>query len=148
MQEQEDILLYHPKYSRPLRGCLGHFILLAMAVVAAVLVLVKVLPPEPMPPTQEGTLHYRNDELLHMQALMHSPLPLPLPRYVDPARRDAAAAQELPSRFVPKLSQAPAERIFSAAHDSAVLDAASLIALPPEGLRDTPPTADGEEVQP
>ncbi len=148
MSQEEETLLYHPRYSRPLRGCLAYFVLLAVVVLALVLALVKVQTPEPLPRAKEGTLHYRNDELLHMQVLMHSPLPLPLPAYVDPARRDAVAAQELPTRFVPRLSQAPAERIFSAAHDSAVLDAASLISMPPQGMQDAPPAVDGEEVQP
>ena len=76
MSQEEETLLYHPRYSRPLRGCLAYFVLLAVVVLALVLALVKVQTPEPLPRAEEGTLHYRNDELLHMQVLMHSPLPL------------------------------------------------------------------------
>lgn len=147
-EEQKYNLVYHIQYSRPLRGCLWIFVFVAIAVVALVLTFVKVDMPEGLPPAREGSLYYRNDSLLQLQVLMRSPMPLPLPAYVDPARREEAAAQALPKSFVPTLSQAPAEPIFSAAHDSAVLDAASLIALPPEGLQDAPPTADGKEVQP
>lgn len=148
MEEQEDILVYHPKYGRPLRGCLWGFVLLAVLVVVMVFWMVRVVMPAPLPRAQEGNLYYRCDDLLHLQVLMHSPMPLPLPAYVDPARYEEAAAQELPSRFTPGISHAPAEHIFSAAHDSAVLDADMLIALPPEGLKDAAPEADGEEVVP
>ena len=148
MEEQEDILVYHPKYGRPLRGYMWMFVLFAALVVVLVFWVVRVVMPQPLPRVQEGNLHYRCDDLLHLQVLMHSPMPLPLPAYVDPARYEEAAAQALPTRFTPGISQAPAERIFSAAHDSAVLDANALIALPPEGLQDAAPEADGEEVVP
>lgn len=144
----ENELAYHTQYSRPLRGCFGVFVLLAVVVVLAVFCLVRIRFEEPLPPAREGMLHYRCDELQHLQVLMRTPMPLPLPRYVDPARCEEAAAQALPPGFRPGLSKAPAERIYSAAHDSAVLDAAHLIELPPPGLRDAAPDADGEEVQP
>lgn len=147
-EEPEYQFVYHIAYKRPLRGRLWIFVFLAIGMVALVFTLLKVNMPQPLPPAKEGVLYYRNDDLLRLQVLMRSPMPLPLPAYVDPARREEAAAQALPSCFVPTLSQAPAEPIFSAAHDSAVLEAASLIALPPEGMGDAPPSEDGKEVQP
>lgn len=148
MKEQEETLVYYPKYGRPLRGCMALFVLLAALGVGALLYVVRVQMPEPLPPAEEGTLQYRNQEALYRHVLMRSAMPLPLPQYVDPARRDEAAAQALPQHFVPTLSQAPAKQIYSAAHDSAVLKEDELIALPPQGLQDTPPTLDGKEVQP
>lgn len=147
-EEQDNILAYHTKYSRPLRGCFAVFVVLAVLVIVAVFAFVRIRFAEPLPQAEEGMLHYRCDELQHLHVIMRTPMPLPLPQYVDPARREEAEAQALPQRFTPGLSKAPAERIYSAAHDSAVLDAAGLIALPPEGLRDAAPDAEGEEVQP
>lgn len=148
MKEQEETLVYYSKYARPLRGCMSLFMFLSLAVVVALLAVIHVEMPKPLPPAQEGTLRYRNHEALYRHVLMRSAMPLPLPQYVDPARRDEAAAQALPQHFVPTLSQAPAKQIFSAAHDSAVLKEDELIALPPQGLQDAPPTLDGKEVQP
>ena len=148
MEDPNDKLVYHIRYARPLRGCLWLFVILALFVMAGVLLLVKVKMPEPLPPAKVGNVQYRNDGLHHLQVVLRSAMPLPLPAYVDPARREEAAAQELPSSFVPGLQNAPAERVFSAAHDSAVLHADDLLALPPQGLQDAPPAADGEEVQP
>lgn len=148
MEDSNDKLVYHIKYARPLRGWLWLFVFPAFGVMVAVLLLVKVKMPEPLPPAKVGNVQYRNDGLHHLQVVLRSAMPLPLPAYVDPARREEAAAQELPSSFVPKLQNAPAERVFTAAHDSAVLNADDLLALPPQGLQDTPPSADGEEVQP
>ncbi|MBQ8479564.1 MAG: hypothetical protein IJ503_04160 [Akkermansia sp.] len=148
MEDSNDKLVYHIKYARPLRGWLWLFVFPAFGVMVAVLLLVKVKMPEPLPPAKVGNVQYRNDGLHHLQVVLRSAMPLPLPAYVDPARREEAAAQELPSSFVPKLQNAPAERVFTAAHDSAVLHADDLLALPPQGLQDTPPAADGEEVQP
>ncbi len=148
MEDSNDKLVYHIKYARPLRGCLWLFVILALFVMAGVLLLVKVKMPEPLPPAKVGNVQYRNDSLHHLQVVLRSAMPLPLPAYVDPARREEAAAQELPSSFVPGVRNAPAERVFTAAHDSAVLNADDLLALPPQGLQDTPPAADGEEVQP
>lgn len=148
MEDEEYRLVYHTRYARPLRGHLWLFVLLAIGAAVLFFSVVKVQMPQPLPRAQEGTLSYRNDDILHLQVLLRSPLPLPLPSYVDPARRDAGADHALPKRFVPHLAPAPPERIFSAAHDSAVLQAEDLMALPPVGLQDTPPSADGEEVQP
>ena len=148
MEDSNDKLVYHIKYARPLRGWLWLFVFPAFGVMVAVLLLVKVKMPEPLPPAKVGNVQYRNDGLHHLQVVLRSAMPLPLPAYVDPARREEAAAQELPSSYVPKLQNAPAERVFTAAHDSAVLHADDLLALPPQGLQDTPPAADGEEVQP
>ncbi len=141
-------LVYHVKYARPLRGCLWLFIFLAIVVTAALLLCVKVVLPEPMPPAKEANVQYRSDELLHLQILMRSPMPLPLSAAVDPARREEAASQALPSGFSPRLRTAPPQRVFRSAHDSAALDASDLLAFPPEGMSDTPVQPDGEEVQP
>lgn len=141
-------LVYHVKYARPLRGCLWLFVILAIVVTAALLLCVKVVLPEPLPPTKEANVQYRSDDLLHLQVLMRSPMPLPLTAAVDPARREEAAAQALPSGFSPRLRTAPPQRVFRSAHDSAVLDASDLLAFPPEGMSDTPAEPDGEEVQP
>ena len=148
MPEDETRLVYHTRYERPLRGCLWVFVVAAVVLAAAVLVLVRVQMPAPLPPAKVGNVQYRDDDLLHLQVVLRSAMPLPLPAYVDPARRVEAAAQALPVHFTPSLHKAPAERVFNTAHDSAVLDATDLLSLPPAGLQDTPPAADGEEVQP
>ena len=148
MPQEDSSLVYHTRYERPLRGCLWVFVVVALLFAAAVLLLVRVQMPRPLPPARVGNVQYRDDDLLHLQVVLRSAMPLPLPPNVDPARREEAAAQALPSRFSPRLQSAPAERVFNTAHDSAVLDATDLLSLPPEGLQDTPPVADGEEVQP
>ncbi|MBR5886848.1 MAG: hypothetical protein IKZ07_01435 [Akkermansia sp.] len=148
MTSNKDSLVYHVRYERPLRGCLWLFVLLSVLTAAAVLVLVRVKMPEPLPQAKVGNVQYRNNDLLHLQVVLRSAMPLPLPDYVDPARREEAADQALPAHFEPHLQSAPPERVFNVAHDSAVLDSADLLSLPPQGLQDTPPSADGEEVQP
>lgn len=148
MSTPEDKLVYHVKYSRPLRGCMGVFIFLSVVLITAALFLVKVVLPEPLPPARVGRVQYRNDGLLHLQAILRSPLPLPLPPHVDPARQEENAAQALPAGFVPGLHKLRPEPIFSTAHDSAVLEEGQLLALPPENLQEPPTEGDGEEVQP
>ena len=124
------------------------FVVVSVLTVTALMLLVRVSLPKPIPPARVGNVQYRDDDLLHLQVVLRSAMPLPLPAYVDPARREEAAAQALPVHFTPSLQSAPPERVFNTAHDSAVLDAANLLSLPPEGLQDTPPEADGEEVLP
>ena len=98
MEDSNDKLVYHIKYARPLRGWLWLFVFLAFGVMVAVLLLVKVKMPEPLPPSKVGNVQYRNDSLHHLQVVLRSAMPLPLPAYVDPALEFCSQVAECPGR--------------------------------------------------
>jgi len=151
MKEQEDSLVYHTLHGRPLVGCLPLFFILSCLVLGGLLMALKVEMPSGIPPKGEGRVYYRNDDLVHFNLRQRSPLPLNLPDYIDPARQEESAAQVLPTRFSPALQQAPPLRVLSQAPDSCVLDAASLLALPPGDFASSAqgmPQEEGKESQP
>ncbi len=132
MKEQEEVsLVYHLKHGRPMPGCLPLFVLLAGVLVVLAMELVQVRKPEPLRPRGEGNVYYRNDELLHFHVLQRSPLPLRLPACADPAQAPDAETPPLMLEREVSLLPAPAPTLFSSAPDSAVLDKAVLLELPP-----------------
>lgn len=95
------------------------------------MLLVQVKMPEPIRPRGEGNLYYRDDELLRLQINQRSPLPLQLPDSLDPARAVGAATSSLAWSKTVNLLPLESPRIYTPAPDSAVLNAAELISLPP-----------------
>lgn len=132
MKEEEEVsLVYHLKHGRPMPGCLPLFVLLAGLLVVLGMELVQVRKPEPLRPRGEGNVYYRNDELLHFHVLQRSPLPLRLPAGADPAQAPNAGTPSLTLERQVELLPAPAPTLFSSAPDSAVLNKAALLELPP-----------------
>lgn len=125
-------LIYHSLHKRPMPGCLPLFMLLAALVTGGVMWLVQVRMPEPFRPRGTGTVHYRNDELTRFQVRQRSALPLRLPAYADPAAHLPELNYELPLSRPVNLQPAPPLPITTEPPDSAVLDAATLLQLPPE----------------
>lgn len=122
-------LIYHSLHKRPMPGCLPLFFLLAALATGAVMWLVQVKLPEPFRSRGTGAVHYRNDELTRFQVRQHSALPLRLP--TDPAARLPEPDHALPLQRPIELQSAPPLPITTEPPDSAVLDAATLLKLPP-----------------
>lgn len=140
MKEQEEAnLVYHLKHGRSMPGCLPLFVLLSGVLVVLAMELVQVRKPEPLRPRGEGNVYYRNDELLHFHVLQRSPLPLRLPISADPAQAPDAETPPLTLERPVELLPAPAPTLFSSAPDSAVLDKAALLELPPAETDVVPP---------
>lgn len=137
MKGNEPKLVYHVSRRCPSgMGRLLLFFLLSCGVLAVALSLVRVDMPRGQRHKGEGKVYCRHGELMHFQVRQRSPLPMNLPDDVDPARQEEAASQALPEAYVPRLLPAPPPRVFAAAPDSCVLDAASLLELPPEGMEE------------
>jgi len=130
-EQKEHSLLYHAMHSRPMPGCLPLFFLLAALVVAALMLLVNVQMPQRVRPHGHGKVTYRNDEITAMRMQLRSPLPLILPVYADPSRKDVAAGQTLPRRFEAELFPAPEQPLFDTVPASMVMDETKLLELPP-----------------
>ena len=145
-------LLYHSLHKRPMPGCLPLFVLLAALVTGGLMCLVQVRLPAPIRPRGVGTVDYRNDELTRFQVRQRSALPLRLPTYADPAEQLPEAPQELPLNRPVNLLPAPPLPITTEPPDSAVLDAAFLLQLPPQeepaDATDTPSLLPETEVEP
>ncbi len=154
MKGNEQKLVYHVSRRCPSgMGCLLLSFLISCGVLAAALSVVNVDMPRGQRHKGEGRVYCRNDELMHFQVRQRSPLPLNLPDDVDPARQEEAASQALPEAYVPTMLPAPPLRVFAAAPDSCVLDAAGLLELPPEGLeekgaKEKGDSSNGKEVEP
>lgn len=146
-EDKEHSLLYHAMHSRPMPGCLPLFFLLAAIVVGLLMLLVEVKMPERVRPMGLGKVTYRNDEITAMRMQLRSPLPLILPVFADPSRKDAAAGQNLPRRFEPALTPAPEQPLFSAVPASMVVDESVLLELPPPAAAPATPD-DGKETTP
>lgn len=124
-------LIYHSLHKRPMSGCLPLFLLLATLATIGAISLVHVTMPPPFHSRGQGTVGYKNDELTRFQVRQRSALPLRLPTYADPAAQQPVAHAELTlGREVP-LQEAPPLPITAEPPDSAVLDAAELLRLPP-----------------
>ena len=130
MPHREHSLLYHAMHSRPMTGCLPLFFVLAALVVGALMLMVDVKKPEQVRPKGHGKVTYRNDAITSMRMKLHSPLPLLLPVYADPTRKDVAAGQTLPRRFEPALIEAPTQSLLPTEAASIVLDEEKLLELP------------------
>lgn len=133
-------LIYHSLHKRPMPGCLPLFFMLAALVSGLVMWLVEVKLPEPFRPRGTGVVHYRNDELTRFQVRQRSALPLRLPG--DPATQLPGPLHTLPLTRAVELQPAPPLPITTEPPDSAVLDAASLLRLPP------PLPVEAKEVEP
>lgn len=122
-------LIYHSMHKRPMPGCLPLFFAMSALAVAGVMLLVEVKLPEPLRPRGVGNVFYQNDELTRFQVRQHSALPLRLP--TDPAARLPEPDHALPLQRPIELQSAPPLPITTEPPDSAVLDAATLLKLPP-----------------
>lgn len=141
-------LIYHTMHKRPMPGCLPLFFVLAALVVVGIISLVRVVTPEPLRPRGVGNVYYRNDELTRFQVRQRSAMPLRLPVYADPAARPPIPEHPLdPVRQVELQATPAVTSLPGAAPDSAVLNAESLLALPPEELLH-PVNPEEKEVQP
>lgn len=170
MKDKEHSLLYHTMHSRPMPGCLPLFFLLAMIVVGTGLWFAPVEMPERVRPKGVGKVYVKNDRLTDFVLRRKSPLPLHLPLHADPEYQEDLAAASMSLMRRAQIVPPPPQELFDPAADSAVLDAAALLELPPmpvagssatessveapvgsqpaTGAPVFPPAADGEEVQP
>lgn len=132
MKNKPAKLIFHSMHSRPMPGCLPLFFLMAAVVTGVVIALVHVTLPRQLRPRGVGNVYYRNDELTRFQVRQRSALPLRLPAYADPAARLPMAEHHLPLQREVELQPAPLYDISAGASpDSAVLEAETLLALPP-----------------
>lgn len=150
MKQKEHSLLYHTMHSRPMPGCLPLFFLLAMVVVGVGLWFAPVEMPRRERPKGVGAVYIKKDRLTDFVLRRKSPLPLNLPLHADPEYQEDVAAASMPLQRSVKVLTPPQNPIFTQAADSAVLDAAELLALPGEELSPTPqpvsPAPAAEEV--
>lgn len=129
--QENDSLLYHAMHSRPMPGCLPLFFLIAAIIVGTLMLCVDVAMPQPIRPKGHGQVTFRNDEITAMRMQLRSPLPLILPVYADPSRKDSAAGHNLPDKYNPAPVQSPAQPLFDSVPASMVADETQLLALPP-----------------
>lgn len=132
MKPKEQSLLYHTMHSRPMPGCLPLFFLMAMALVGLGLWLAPVDMPDRIRPKGVGKVYIKKDRLTDFVLRRTSPLPLHLPMHADPEYLEDAAAASMPLLRPVQIQTPPPNPLFSQAPDSAVLDAAALLALPGE----------------
>lgn len=121
-------LTFHTRFDRRAHGCLPLFVICIFIVVLSAIWLVPVKPPEPLRPLGVGEVMRESDAVTDFMVREHSPLPLLQPRAVD---TDFDEEERMPLRRELAPQPAPPARLFPAASDSAVLDAASLLELPP-----------------
>lgn len=131
MKDKGHSLLYHTMHSRPMPGCLPLFFLLAMVVVGVGLWVAPVEMPERVKPKGVGKVYKKEGRLADFVLRRQSPLPLHLPLHADPEYREDLAAASMPLLRESRVLPPPPQELFDPAADSAVLDAASLLELPP-----------------
>lgn len=152
MKEKEHSLLYHTMHSRPMPGCLPLFFLLSMVVVGTGIWLAPVEMPQRTRPKGIGRVYVKNDRLTNFVLRRQSPLPLHLPLHADPEYREDLAAASMPLLRNSDVVPAPPQVLLETVPDSAVLDAAALLALPvdaPDSLPAVPVAAEEDNrVQP
>ncbi len=153
MSDRRTNLVFHSLHRRHISGgCMPVFFLLALALLAGVLLLLRVEMSPPLRPAGEGSILHRKDELVETQIRQRSPLPLRLPRYIAPLRQDEGIVN-LPLRRTLAAAEAPEESPFAAAADSVVLNAATLLELPPQKPQEAQeeetaaPAPEGKEVE-
>lgn len=132
-----DPLTFHTRFDRRAHGCLPLFVAGAFAFVLALLWVVPVQKPEPLRPRGVGEVLVSEDEAVDFMVRAQSPLPLLQPRMLDP---DFDETDRMPLKRELKMQPAPPAPLFGAP-DSAVLDAESLLALPPDELLNGKETA-------
>lgn len=126
----QDSLTFHTRFNRRAHGCLPLFVAGGFLLVFALLWLVPVQKPEPLRPRGVGELLISDDESVDFMVRAQSPLPLLQPRTLDP---DFGETDRMPLRRELNMQPAPPAPLFGAP-DSAVLEAESLLVLPPAGL--------------
>ncbi len=131
MKDKEHSLLYHTMHSRPMPGCLPLFFLLAMVVVGVGLWAAPVEMPERVKPRGVGKVYKKEGRLTDFVLRRQSPLPLHLPLHADPEYCEDLAAASMPLLRESRVLPPPPQELFDPAADSAVLDAAALLELPP-----------------
>ena len=132
MSDRRTNLVFHSRHRRHLAGgCMPVFFLLALALLAGLLLVLRVEMTPPIRPAGEGNILHRKDELVETQIRQRSPLPLRLPRYIAPLRQDEGIVN-LPLRRTLTAAEAPEESPFATAADSVVLNAVTLLELPPQ----------------
>lgn len=124
-------LIYHAPHRRPMPGCLPLFLMLALVAVVGGILLVPVKMPERLKPWGEGRVFYRQDALLAAQIRQRSMLPFRLPPELEPVST-ISRVEEVPLSLPLQLLPAPPENLFASPPDSAVLQEANLLALPPD----------------
>lgn len=129
-------LTFHTRFDRRAHGCLPLFVVCIFLAVLTLIWSVPVKQPEPLRPRGVGEVMRESDLVTEFLVREHSPLPLLQPRAIDP---DFDEVDRMPLRRELAPMPAPPLRLFGAP-DSAVLDAETLLELPP--------TADGKEAQP
>lgn len=136
MKRKEHSLVYHTMHSRPMPGCLPLFFLMAMAITGLVIWLLPVRMPERVRPKGNGVVYLKQGRLADFVIRRESPLPLHLPAHADPEYQEDAAAASMPLLRPVHILTPPPQPIFAGAGDSAVLNAADLLALPGEEASD------------
>ena len=138
-EDEQPSMLYHSRLKRwkRKRGLAIAFVF-ACGVIAAGMSFVEVEMPQPVLPRGEAEIYYRNDELIHFQIRQRTPLPLDLPAYADPVRRENAAIIDNDGRAVARPALGPAFDFLFVPPDSIVLGEADLLALPPEDATPAP----------
>ena len=132
MKRESINLLYHRAHTRPMPGCLPLFVILAALLVVGIAIVFKVNLPPLMEPRGEGNIIYRQDELTRFRVRQLSALPLRLPAAVDPAARSLVPEHKLPLHPTMQLVPPPSQLSPACDHESAILDDAYLLELPPE----------------
>lgn len=120
-------LTFHTRFKRRAHGCLPFYMVGAAVLLLPLLWLVPVEKPKPLRPQGVGAVSRVSDMSTDFQVRQHSPLPLLQPRAVDP---DFAEEERMSTSRELRMQPAPPIRLFGTP-DSAVLDEADLLALPP-----------------
>ncbi len=131
MKDKEHSLLYHTLHSRPMPGCLPLFFLFALVVAGVCLWLAPVEMPQQQRPRGVGKVYVKKGRLADFVLRRQSPLPLQLPQHADPEYSEDLAAAAMPLLRPSTVLPPPPLEMFDPAVDSAVLNAAELLALPP-----------------
>ena len=142
MKDKEHSLLYHSLHSRPMPGCLPLFFLMAMVVVGVGIWFIPVKMPERVLPKGVGRLYVKNDRFTDFILRRTSPIPLHLPLHADPEHQEDVAAASMPLLRPVEILPPPPMPLFDEAPDSAVLNAAELLAYPDEQVAASQPAAD------
>lgn len=125
-----DPLTFHTRFNRRAHGCMPLFVAVVCMAVFTLLWLVPVQKPEPLRSRGVGEVLLSDDETVDFMVRAQSPLPLLQPRTIDP---DFDETNRMPLKPELMRQVAPPAALFGAP-DSAVLEAASLLELPPAHL--------------
>lgn len=144
-EKKEHSLLYHTMHSRPMPGCLPLFFLIAVVVVGGGIWFAPVRMPEPLQPEGVGRVGIKKDRLTDFVLQRKSPLPLHLPLHADPEFQEDIAQESMALLRPVRLQTPPPLPLFEEAGDSAVLDKALLLALPPAESAQSSPVEESQQ---